>query len=199
MDATAKRMNAIAKQLRKTRQNACDQIAALGWPTDIYNDPAWYPELSITKPPPSPSKRKSHNRAIEIRESILEIDIALVAMNHYAETSTGMVAIDETEGIIEALEAVMNALTSLLQPDAEIGEKQRLNGARGGRNLMRLQAIHTTHGRWAVEDAKLKISNPSLSKKDRATRISKDHNAHPEFKKNPTKSETVRSALRRLA
>jgi hypothetical protein len=196
MDATAKRMNAIAEKLRKTHKRACEQIAKLGWPTDIYNDPAWYPKLSTAKLR-SLSKRES--RAIEIRESILEIDIALVAMNHYAETFPAMVATDETEAIIEALEAVMNALTLLLQSDAKIGEKQRLNGERGGRNLMRLQAVHATHMRWAEEDEKLKISNPRLSKKDRATRISKDHNAHPDFKKKPTKPETVRSALRRFA
>lgn len=198
VDATAKRMNAIAKKLVKARRDAFDQIGALGWPIDIYYDFSWYPELHCVDTQPSSKQKKSQGRATKLRESILEIDYALVAMNHYAETAPATSTSDKTDAIIEALDAAINAITAYLKPDADIGEKQRINGARGGRSSERLQDFSKTHKRWVEEDAELKISRPRLSQKARSIVISKAHNAHPKYGIKQVKSETVRSAIRRL-
>ncbi len=198
IDATVERINFIASGLRHLRQDACEQIVKLGWPDNIYSDPAWYPGLPFFRPLTSSKKKKLQSRAERLRKSIVEIDSALVAMNHYAETSPLASPSNEIDASIDALAACVAAITAFFHTDADIGQKQRLSGARGGNSFRRQLPIRATHSRWVQEDAALKISNPRLSKTARSTLISNKHNAHSDHRTKPTTAETVRSAIRRF-
>lgn len=193
VDLTSTRMNEIAQKLRETRTQACDEISALGWPTDIYGDPEWYQEITPLNSL-SYKRRESYDAAKLIRQSILEIDFTLAAMNHYSETYADAEPNDEVNAVIEALDSAINAITSFFTPNAEIGKQQRFHARKSRKNL----AQHQMHKRWASEDRQLHIKNPNLSKSDRARQIARNQNMSSKSDEKIISWEAVRSAIRRM-
>lgn len=192
-DLTSTRMNEIAQKLRETRTQACDEIAALGWPADIYSDPEWYQDITPLNSL-SYKRRESYDAAKLIRQSILEIDFTLVAMNHYSETYVDTEPNDEVSAVIEALDSAINAITAFFTPNAEIGRQQRFHARKSRKNLAQYQM----HKRWAVEDKQLHIKNPSLNKSDRARKIARNQNMSRKSDEKIISWEAVRSAIRRM-
>jgi hypothetical protein len=200
LDATAALMNQLARRLGNTRRKALEQIKALGWPVDIYHDIAWYPDLpsrdeKVTRSRNMPKKAA---RAGRMRDSILEIDVALAALNHFAETNVSVSPSSQPDAIVEALEASINAIEALLTSDADIGRRQREHGSGGGWTKDREKTQQATYKAWVEEDDRLQTKNPRLTKSARAKRIAEIHNARPENSDRHVNWETVRSALRRL-
>ena len=192
-DLTSTRMNEIAKKLRETRTQACDEIAALGWPADIYSDPGWYQDITPLNSL-SYKRRESYDAAKLIRQSILEVDFTLVAMNHYSETYVDAEPNDEVSAVIEALDSAINAITAFFTPNAEIGKRQRFHARKSRKNLAQYQM----HKRWAAEDKQLHIKNPGLSKSDRARQIARNQNMSSKSDEKIISWEAVRSAIRRM-
>lgn len=193
-------MNQLARRLGDTRSNAQAQIKALGWPVDIYHDVAWYPDLPALdgKVLRSSKNPKKAARAERMRDSIFEIDVALAALNHFAETTVFDPKHGDPDAIIEALEASINAIEALLAPDADVGRRQREHGIGGGWTEVRRRAHEATLRGWAKEDNRLRAEKPHLNISARARHIADDHNRRPENRHKPVSWETVRSALRRL-
>lgn len=200
LDATTSLMNQLARRLGDTRSKALEQIKALGWPTDIYHDVAWYPDLrardgKVVRSSKSPKKAAPAER---MRDSIFEIDVALAALNHFAETTVSNPDSNDPDAVVEALAASINAIEALLAPDADIGRRQREHGIGGGWTEERRRAQHATYKAWIEEDDRLQAKNSRLTKSDRAKLIAEIHNTRPENKDRQVSWETVRSALRRL-
>ena len=190
-DATSKRMNLLAEDLLEIRSKACDEIAEFGWPIDVYNDVEWYKAVGSL----GAKKEKMRPQAEMIRNSILEIDFTLAAMNHYSETYTDTSPSEEVDTLIEALDSAINAIRSFFTPNAMVGERQRLHARRGRRNSVQLK----TYQGWAVEDEQLRKKNPKLSKSDRAKQIARNQNMNSKSDERIVSWETVRSAIRRIS
>lgn len=190
VDSTSQRMNDIAQDLLETRNKACDEIIAYGWPADIYSDPEWYVPLGSL-----PYKRqKNFTKADMIRNSILEIDFTLAAMNHYSETYIETTPSDEVDAVIEALESAINAITAFFSPNAETGKRQRDRARKSRPNPKR----DRKYQKWKNEDERLKVENPHLSEAERARHISVSHNKDLQSGEKAATKESVRGVLRKL-
>lgn len=200
-DATVKKMNDLSVRLHEMRSKAYGEIVACECPIDIYNDLAWYPDLddvlaARNKSHKTYKKPTHYERAKKMREAMVEIDILLISMDHYARFDSNVVPSNEVDAIIDGLEASIDAITAFFTLDADIGRRQLAYGRKAAKNKDHLSKAHANHRRWLEEAKELKINKPGLSVNAMAIHICQRHNERLKLGENSIKSETVRSIIK---